>query len=64
MNLGDLVHLPEGAEGNLGIVIGFDKDQDPLVDWILQANHWLIGNQASYEYAEDLIIVSGGEDEL
>lgn len=64
MNLGDLVHLPEGTKGNLGIVIGFDKDQDPLVDWIFQANHWLVGNQASYEYAEDLIIVSGGEDEL
>lgn len=64
MNLGDLVHLPEGAEGNLGIVIGFDKDQDPLVDWIVQANYWLVGNQASYEYAEDLIVVSGDEDEL
>ena len=64
MNLGDLVHHPEGTEGNLGIVIGFDKDQDPLVDWIVQANYWLVGNQASYEYAEDLIIVSGGEDEL
>ena len=64
MNLGDLVHLPEGAKGNLGIVIGFDKDQDPLVDWIVQANYWLVGNQASYEYAEDLIVVSGDEDEL
>ena len=64
MNLGDLVHLLEGAEGNLGIVVGFDKDQDPLVEWIFQAHHWLVGYQASYEYTEDLIIVSGGEDGL
>ena len=64
MNLGDLVHLPEGVEGNLGIVVGFDKEQDPKVEWIFHADGQLVVYQDTYEYAEDLIIVSGGEDEL
>jgi len=63
MNLGDLVHLPEGVEGNLGIIVGFDKEQDPKVEWIFHADGQLVDGD-TYEYAEDLIIISGGEDGL
>lgn len=62
MNLGDLVHLPEAMSGNLGIVIGFDHEGDPIVDWIFQAHYWT--SETGPEYGEDLIIISGGEDEI
>jgi hypothetical protein len=63
MNLGDLVHHPEGTEGNLGIVIGFDEEQDPEIEWIFHAHRNLLGVNTC-EYTEDLIIISGGEDGL
>ena len=63
MNLGDLVHLVAGTEGNLGIVVGFDEEQDPEIEWIFHAHRNLSGVNTC-EYTEDLIIISGGEDGL
>lgn len=62
MNLGDLVHLPEAGKGNLGIVVDFDHEGDPYVEWIISAHYWTDADGP--EYMEDLIIVSEIEDGL
>ena len=63
MSLGDLVHLVGSTKKeNLGIVVGFDQEGDPIVEWIFPAHYWT--NETGPEYGEDLIIISGGEDEI
>jgi len=61
MKIGDLVKLPSVTlgipikEDNLGIVVDWDEDGNPVVEWIYPTLFWM--NPGS-EYKEDLIITS------
>ena len=58
MQITDLVHVV-GAKpvNNLGIVVGFDNDGDPEIEWIIHPNYAKEQNK-TFEYIELLTIIN------
>lgn len=64
MKIGDLVGLTHKGL-NMGLVVGFDLEDDPIVEWIIYPENWASPTSCStttYEYRESLTILSGVED--
>ena len=56
MKLADLVHKTtwKSRPANLGIVVGFDEECDPEIEWIIP---YIENCETTYEYREELIVI-------
>jgi hypothetical protein len=58
MKIGDLVHHTCALlKDNLGLIVGFDSDNDPIIEWIIFPGGVKNERLRTAEYIEDILLV-------